>query len=671
MMATPMMLAGLWGGNNSGTITASFVIPAFGGGVDSGNGNNDRVGGLVGSNSGTITASYASGDATGGDGGDNVGGLVGVNSGTITASYATGTADGGNGDSDSAGSLLGSDNSFLFGNMVTASYGFGTQMGGETAGVDRSGDASPAVVGASQLTADNSSTEMDNRWSARVWNFGTARQNPRLKWITGFDSSGATDVLKYPCERTLLPSGQSCGGVIPGQDSSLLADGDGDNVPDTIDVDDDNDGLIEIRFLEDLDYVRHSLAGTSYKPGASATAHTIGAPAGGLKGYELARSLDFDEDGSYRSGRVNTVWTNGAGPNTGWSPIGDSSSNAFNAIFDGNGHTIGDLRIARQDTDYIGLFGAIGGSGEVRSLALSNAQVDYTGSSDDVIYIGTVAGQSSGTMRTVSSIGLNSSVDGGDDDFDFVGGLVGRNEGGTITASYAHGAVDGGDGDNDVVGGLVGHNNNGTITASYASGAVDGSNGNNDNVGGLVGGNGGTDGGTGVIVTSYATGDVDGGAGNNDRVGGLVGLNIAGTTTASYGFGTKVGGELTTNTVDRSSDASPASAVANAAALTATNSSVGADGIDGNTDDNDWSATVWNFGATNERPVLKWVTASNFSCDRNLLPSGQSCGGIIPGQNDRIIRAMATVTPIVVDNDVEVQVAIAEALHCRAPLAFG
>ena len=47
--------------------------------------------------------------------------------------------------------------------------------------------------------------------------------------------------------------------------------------------------------------------------------------------------------------------------------------------------------------------------------------------------------------------------------------------------------------------------------------------------------------------------------------------------------------------VDRSDDASPASAVANAAALTAANSSVGADGIDGNTDDNDWPTRVWDF----------------------------------------------------------------------------
>ena len=65
---------------------------------------------LAGVNSGTITASYATGSADGGDGdNDYAGGLVGLNSGggTITASYATGSADGGDGDDDFAGGLVG------------------------------------------------------------------------------------------------------------------------------------------------------------------------------------------------------------------------------------------------------------------------------------------------------------------------------------------------------------------------------------------------------------------------------------------------------------------------------------------------------------------------------------------------------------------------------------
>ena len=60
--------------------------------------NGDDVGGLVGSmRSGTLTASYATGDVNVGNGyDDHVGGLVGsMWSGTLTASYATGTVNGG------------------------------------------------------------------------------------------------------------------------------------------------------------------------------------------------------------------------------------------------------------------------------------------------------------------------------------------------------------------------------------------------------------------------------------------------------------------------------------------------------------------------------------------------------------------------------------------------
>ena len=63
----------------------------------------DIVGGLVGLQDGSISASYATGNADGGDGNSGrVGGLVGEqgSGGSITASYATGNADGGDGSDD-------------------------------------------------------------------------------------------------------------------------------------------------------------------------------------------------------------------------------------------------------------------------------------------------------------------------------------------------------------------------------------------------------------------------------------------------------------------------------------------------------------------------------------------------------------------------------------------
>ena len=56
---------------------------------------------------GSISASYATGDADGGVGDrDYVGGLVGHQQGSITGSYATGNADGGAGVGDTVGSLV-------------------------------------------------------------------------------------------------------------------------------------------------------------------------------------------------------------------------------------------------------------------------------------------------------------------------------------------------------------------------------------------------------------------------------------------------------------------------------------------------------------------------------------------------------------------------------------
>ena len=86
-------IGGLVGQQLDGSITASYATGAAAGG--------NSVGGLVGRQlGGSITASYATGAADGGDGGNNhVGGLVGhQRGGSITASYATGAAAAAGGD---------------------------------------------------------------------------------------------------------------------------------------------------------------------------------------------------------------------------------------------------------------------------------------------------------------------------------------------------------------------------------------------------------------------------------------------------------------------------------------------------------------------------------------------------------------------------------------------
>ena len=181
-------------------------------------GNLDNVGGLVGENSGTITACYATGNANGEDGqfstlsAGSWGRIVVVARSRLAMPLAMQMA-GLVATTLSAGSWGG-----IITGTITACYGFGMVTGREMPGVDRSGDASDSTVGsASALTMANSSTDLAKRWPARVWDFGTDSQAPVLKWITGYNRRGDTDEAKYPCDPALLPDGRECGDIIPGQ----------------------------------------------------------------------------------------------------------------------------------------------------------------------------------------------------------------------------------------------------------------------------------------------------------------------------------------------------------------------------------------------------------------------------------------------------------------------
>ena len=129
------------------------------------------------------------------------------------------------------------------------------------------------------------------------------------------------------------------------------------------DYDADNDGLIEITNLAQLDVMRHNLNGDGTSDNREhaaafpiATA-SMGYPAAGCSGYELVTDLDFDANGN-GNGEVNTgdtYWNDGSG----WLSIGARSvtfgsreNKPFLASFHGNDHTISNLYIARNGTDY-------------------------------------------------------------------------------------------------------------------------------------------------------------------------------------------------------------------------------------------------------------------------------------------------------------------------------
>ena len=237
-------------------------------------------------------------------------------------------------------------------------------------------------------------------------------------------------------------------------------DDDNDSIADSEDSDDDNDGLIEIRFLEGLANMRDDLNGDGADDGRIANVgpgNHIGCPASGCKGYELTRSLDFKKANSYQSAANLEVWIT----ETGWSPIGSclpastDRCTAYNAIFDGNGHSINNLLInAESDTVGLGLFGSV--SGSVRNLNLVSARVDGGGQRNTGILAGRAAGADILRVRAVDG-----SVSGAEN----VGGLVGYAARTHMVSSHAEYLFING---TDHIGGLAGVWKNGGMDASAA-----------------------------------------------------------------------------------------------------------------------------------------------------------------------------------------------------------
>jgi len=229
---------------------------------------------------------------------------------------------------------------------------------------------------------------------------------------------------------------------------------------------------------------------TSLGNQGSTTGTDLQGMAGNLSGkYALGANIDASDT-------IN--WNNSAG----FAPI-----TSYDGAFDGLGHTISNLTIARSSTNYVGLFGSVGSIGTVRHVGLTD--VDVTGLDRVGGLVGYNVGNISNSYTTGSVAGSGS----------YIGGLVGYNDSNNIKKSYSAATVTGG----SSVGGLVGENHNGTVTNSHATGDIKG----DAYIGGLVGANGGD------IANSYSTGDI---ACTRDYTGGLVGYNN-GTITKSYATG--------------------------------------------------------------------------------------------------------------------------------------
>lgn len=387
-------------------------------------------------------------------------------------------------------------------------------------------------------------------------------------------------------------------------------DDDNDGIINLIDADDDNNGLIEIFTINDLNDVRNDLDASGEG--------MEGAPSGGFIGYELMNDLDFEADASYSDTSLKPDVTSG----TGWEPIGLNVSGAFNAVFEGNGYTIGNLYMNRTSS-YTAFFESTGFLAEIRNLNI------------DVRFL-------SGTSFTAGLVGSNEadisgcSVTGVISESDSYSGLfVGRHIQGTISDSYAEGSVtssgyntggfigetDGATGDewemircyanvnvtsgDQTSGGFIGDiggGGSGSLSSCYATGNITA----NDT---WAGGFAGQFGDNFSIVNCYATGTV---TSTGTNVGGFIGRNYGGSINSCYSTSavvgsSSVGGFMGSGSIIASDNYwdTETSGVDTSSGGTG-QTTVQLQGPTSNTGIYiTWSSSVWDFGTTSQYPVLK------------------------------------------------------------------
>ncbi len=581
-------------GWNEGTIMNSYATGSVSGVV--------RIGGLVGfNNRGSITNSYATGFVS--EGGSNIGGLVGFNrDSTITNSYwdvntsGIRTSAGGTGKTTvelKAETAQDTDPDKSYYRWSTTNWYFGTDSQypilkyTDNSNEDSSECRTTSIddtttnipVCGSLLSPGDGLKELQLVEGDLSPDFDVGVPSYRGTVVSSASTIQFRPITVNPDAKVYIMANEETRGVAieSGDESGIISlntDGittitiDVENGGETTqtfmytlsidyyefngDVDRDDDGLIEIDNLEGLNAMHYQPDGTGYRESETTLKVSVGCPNSVCRGYELTRDLDFNDDESYSSTANRITWTKGAG----WQPIGDSFSNAFRGVFEGNGFTISNLMITRGTMRQIGLFGYTGSEAKITNVGLLN--VDIIGDLE-------------------------------------VGGLVGLNRGGTITQSYATGSVSG----VVRVGGLVGWNE-GTITNSYSISSVSG----DYNVGGLVGINR-----DGAITNSYAVASVSG----DRNVGGLVGTNIFSIITNSYAMGSvsgdyNVGGLIGINNGyimnsywDVNTSGIQASAGGEGKTTRALQELTRATGIY-----RGWSDEVWDFGTTKQYPALKY-----------------------------------------------------------------
>ncbi|MGI6245931.1 MAG: beta strand repeat-containing protein, partial [Pseudochelatococcus sp.] len=539
---TSLYVGGLIGFNRATATGSISITNAYATGEVTENGiattgSNNYIGGFVGRNetsdSGgiSITNAYATGKVTGSGDKTYIGGLVGFNrasQGTIAVTnvYATGDVSEGS----RVGGLVGSQTTSTGAISITNAYatgkvsGSGSYVGGLVAEID---NTSPG--GGGTITITNTYVTGEVTGSGSVGGLvGYLRQSSLTNsyWdrTTGTQPTSAVGTTSGTVTTTNLT------GITTAANAFLKNTYGNFNFDTTWYI---------------LDGETRPFLRSEWSP-TIRNSHQLQLMAMDLSAsYTLAADIDLAADLANDA----SMWKTEArftGSSYGFAPIG-SSANPFTGTFDGQGNIIDKLTI-RSDSAERGLFGAIGTTGKVWNVGLTNVDVRVVTATQGVNHMGGLAGQNAGEIKNTYVTGVIQNGSSTSNSFytgglagentgiienvystatvsgrNNIGGLVGENDGANarIENAYATGNVSSSAGNE--VGGLVGFNrNNGTIRNTYATGNVSSI---GYRVGGLVGNN------QGKIFYSYATGKVTGNSANN--LGALVGSS-GGTVTQSY-----------------------------------------------------------------------------------------------------------------------------------------
>lgn len=362
-------------------------------------------------------------------------------------------------------------------------------------------------------------------------------------------------------------------------------------------VDEDADGLIDIRNIDDL-----------YRLSLEADRDTFA----NVLGFELLRDLDFDKASDYKTEVLQEQLTSGEG----WLPIALSSRYNYDKVFEGNGFVIRNLFMDRA-ADLAAFIATTSQEAVVQNLRIELKSITgrrYTAGligwnrgivQNCSVFGRIISGSESSLLVGSHSEGLiESCYSGGSivSDGSNIGGITGsiahvRNVEAAIRFSYSNASIFG----TGCVGGLVGCRVRGiaNITSCYATGNITAT---GRDIGGLAGG------GSMTLTSCYARGEV---SSESSEVGGLIGT--AGTVLTSFSTGrvrgtfrvgglAGVSGNITGSNYWDTTTSGTTRSAGQATGLSTIE-------LQGQTTANGiyitWDPEVWDFGTASQYPALK------------------------------------------------------------------